>query len=235
MARWLARRPQPLRGSAPVLTVTFDDVIGSACEAGAEILHRHGALATYYVAGGLTGTLEDDRAVHSVDQLRRLHEQGHEIACHGWSHQRYTGLGAAELRADLARNRAFLAQVTGAAPSNFAYPFGAHDLRTKRLCARHFDTCRILGGGFHRRQADLANLGSWRLYGHGRQAQAWEPALRGLAGGGWAIFNTHGVEPDCGRYGCTPQDLEALLARARELGYLILNMRQALAYWRGAA
>lgn len=235
LARATSRQWLTLRGEQPVVSITFDDVIATACTAGAEILQAHGARGTYYVAGGLTGQTEDGRAAHTVEQLRSLHAAGHELGCHGWSHRRYTEFTQAQLRGDLDRNAAFVHSITGVAPENFAYPFGAYDYLTKRICAPRFQSCRVLGGGIYRDRVDLGNMGCWRLYGETRKPERWREALDGIASGGWAILNTHAVDADCGPYGCTPEDLDEVLRHATSMGALILPVSVAISHWRRRA
>lgn len=237
-SRWLARhRLQDwltITDGPPVLSVTFDDVNASACETGSALLEQQGCRGTFYVAGGLTDGVEQSRATHSAAQLGTLHAHGHELGCHGWSHRRSTALPSAELIGELERNRAFLKQLTGSdQPMDFAFPFGDYDYRTKRICGHAYRSCRITGGGMHRGRADLSLLGSYRLYGPDHEPARWRAFLGQLRPGNWAIVNTHGVEPDCGPYGATPDTLRELLARALEQGCLVLPVGQAIAHLRG--
>ena len=56
--------------------------------------------------------------------------------------------------------------------------------------------------------------------------------MRSLArSGGWLIFYTHGVKPEPGRWGCTPQQLEQLFSLARAQGCELLSVGQALEYF----
>ena len=50
-----------------------------------DLLHKTGTRATFFVVGAL--------AEKYPDLIREIHERGHEIACHGYSHSRLHELG----------------------------------------------------------------------------------------------------------------------------------------------
>jgi len=227
--RWLALAP-----GRTVVSLTFDDVIESACRTGARLLEQRGCTGTFYVAGSLGGGYEDGKPAHTADDLARLHANGHELGCHTWSHRRMSGPRQPDWQADLARNACLLESITGTPPANFAYPFGVYDFKAKRRSLRRFASCRRTGGPAHSGRADLGALNSYRLYGTGTAPGAWRQALASVASGGWLIFNTHAVEENPGAYGCTPQVLEQLLSECQARNYRILNIADALDFWRTA-
>ncbi len=70
-----------------------------------ELLSRHDTLATFFTLGWIA-----DRHPALV---RRIADQGHEIASHGWWHRRVTRCTAAEFRSEVVDSRAILEDVTG--------------------------------------------------------------------------------------------------------------------------
>jgi len=129
------RKNLTLKPSARVVSFTFDDAPRSACLAGAAILERLGARGTFYIAGGLTDKIEEGRPCHSVDDLKALHQAGHELGCHGFSHQRYDQSSAKELNAELDRNARFLQQF-GVNAANSILPIrSAHTAWAPNACA----------------------------------------------------------------------------------------------------
>jgi peptidoglycan/xylan/chitin deacetylase (PgdA/CDA1 family) len=87
------RRPISIRLQAPIVSVTFDDVPMSAYRNALPILRQHGVKATFYVATGM------GKGFLGSEQIADIHNQGHEIACHTYSHYRLStgdcdGLGA---------------------------------------------------------------------------------------------------------------------------------------------
>lgn len=147
-ARFVARNSRnrllDLRGTPPIVTFTFDDVPVSACELGASILESFGARGTFYVAGRGCGTTSaDGPACASIDQLRPIWANGHEIGCHTYSHPAVRHMAIEELKSELDRNQAALAEINGnIVLRNFAYPYGDLSLRTKRYLETRFNSCR---------------------------------------------------------------------------------------------
>ncbi len=63
------------------------------------------------------------------DELRAMHERGHEIGSHSVSHPILPLLSDAELKAEIAGSRTYLRQKLGADVDTFCYPNGDHDAR----------------------------------------------------------------------------------------------------------
>jgi polysaccharide deacetylase family protein (PEP-CTERM system associated) len=62
--------------------------------------------------------------------MRRIVEGGHEIASHGWDHQRVFTMGPEQFRADLARARATIEDASGAKVTGYRAPSFSIDART---------------------------------------------------------------------------------------------------------
>lgn len=62
--------------------------------------------------------------------MRRITEQGHELASHGWDHQRVFTMSPAEFRADTERARATLEDAGGVAVTGYRAPSFSIDART---------------------------------------------------------------------------------------------------------
>ena len=210
-SRWLSRRyiPQrlPLTGGVGVVSFGFDDAPLSACTTGAQVLERHGARGTFYIAGGLTDRMDEGHLCHSLDALRTLQAAGHELGCHGYSHVRCDLLPAARLQQELDRNAAFLGGLgVDLAELDFAYPFGGYALGCHRLYASAPD-----GVPYTERLAEAARHG------------------------GWLIVTTHEVEDTPGPWGCTPAELDAAVAAALAAGCKVLPLGAARRYWQAQA
>jgi polysaccharide deactylase family protein, PEP-CTERM locus subfamily len=70
-----------------------------------ELLGRHGARATFFTLGWI--------AQHRPDVVRAIAAAGHEIACHGYWHQRIPTLSVDAFRHDVRRSKAILEDLTG--------------------------------------------------------------------------------------------------------------------------
>ncbi len=85
-ARHSRSKPFAMRNTAPLVSFTFDDVPDSAYTNGAAVLEQHGVRGTFYIATGTLGAADSHWRVIGRDQVRALHERGHEIGCHTFSH-----------------------------------------------------------------------------------------------------------------------------------------------------
>ncbi len=224
-------RPFHLPEGQRIVTFTFDDAPDSAESNGARILEKYGVRGVYYISGGLVGTHEKDRSLISEDGCRRLGAAGHEIACHTFAHHHVPMIGLEELAADLDRNAAFLRRFTpdGEPPRDFAFPYCASSVRTRRLFADRFATCRGGGGRINRGDIDLSFLGAVEIRQPEAEAAAQTKWIDDLAENpGWLIFYTHDVSDTPTPYGCTPETFERLVAHAVESGAAVLTIRQAM-------
>jgi polysaccharide deacetylase family protein (PEP-CTERM system associated) len=79
-----------------------------------DLLARHGVRGTFFTLGWV--------AEHHPEVVRRIADAGHEVASHGYGHQRVTGLTPAEFRADVRRAKALLEDVSGAAVVGYRAP-----------------------------------------------------------------------------------------------------------------
>ncbi len=230
IARHAFTKPVTMRNSAPLVSFTFDDVPDTAYAAGAAILETQGVRGTFYVSGGLAGTVQPDWRLMSAADCLDLHRRGHEIGCHTYSHHAAQSLDAAQMEDELARNRLFFKSIADdMAPENFAYPYGSVSPARKRQVGRHFRSCRGVTGGINAGCADLALLKAVAL-SDGRTDRA---AVDGLIADtvrrrGWLIFFTHDIAARPTPFGCTPELLEHALAAARGAECVTVTIREAL-------
>lgn len=202
----------------------FDDFPRSAVEIGADLLESHGWRGTWFVAGGLMGTEHPEYGdMFEAADLARLRDAGHEIGCHTFSHIDCAQADPEEIRADCARNQAFFAAHDLPAPTSFAYPYGAVNLKAKQALRGHavarrgvqpgvqvgsaaFDLLRATGiqddlGGIARAQADLKVLSE--------------------AVSGWLIIFTHDLRDAHSPWGCTPDAFAGLLKTAADTADIV--------------
>jgi polysaccharide deacetylase family protein (PEP-CTERM system associated) len=70
-----------------------------------DLLDEKGIRATFFCLGWI--------ADHHKDLIRTIHSRGHEIACHGYSHQVIYNQNADEFKIDVSRAKATLEEITG--------------------------------------------------------------------------------------------------------------------------
>src|SRR5688572_26910641 len=105
IARLVPAKPFRLRNRRGVVTFTFDDFCVSAVEAAGSILARHGVRATYYVAGSWCGRSMNGVEYYSPRHLAAIHEAGHEVGCHTFSHLACQNVPHDVLMADWSENQ----------------------------------------------------------------------------------------------------------------------------------
>ena len=234
-SRFLARcsrsKVLTMRQSKPIVTFTFDDVPASACDVGARILEQHGARGTFYVAGSGCGSANAGGPLRAtIDELRTIWTNGHEIGCHTFSHPAVRYMSFDELDSELNRNQSVLKTINGdIVVRNFAYPYGDLSVRTKRYLETRFDSCRSSHAGFNTAVADLGALNAWPLENASldRQKVA-ELIAETVRSGGWLIFYSHDVSDKPTRFGVSPDLLELAVNAAKAAGCTLTTIAEGL-------
>ncbi len=223
-------RPAKIAWPGGVASFTFDDFPRSAWTNGGAILEKYDRRGTFYAAMGMAGTSGDLGALFDLEDLRAAHAHGHEIGCHTYRHRDCGQLVPSDIADETDRNAVALARVLGApAISNFAYPFGGVSISAKSELAMRFASCRGTGRGINHGTVDLTDLLSTSIYSRTfdreRLCQLIDDAQ---AASGWVIFYTHDVADEPSPYGCTPAELQSVVAYAAE-NMPVLPVREVLA------
>ncbi len=92
------------------------------CDAILGLFADTGIKATFFTLGWV--------AQRHPAMMRRIAQQGHEIASHGWDHARVFTLGREAFALDIARARAVLEDATGCAVTGYRAPSFSIDART---------------------------------------------------------------------------------------------------------
>ncbi len=79
-----------------------------------ELFAAHGAEATFFVLGWV--------AERHPGVVRRIHDAGHDVASHGWSHRKVHELDIGEFRREVSRSREVLEEITGQEVVGFRAP-----------------------------------------------------------------------------------------------------------------
>jgi peptidoglycan/xylan/chitin deacetylase (PgdA/CDA1 family) len=215
-----------------VVSLTFDDVPRTAVTHGVPALERFGAKATFYVSLGMFE--REPEAFIGRDEVVELERQGHEVACHTYSHYRLSDGSADGLFRDCRRNQALLADATqGAYPKNFSYPFGGVSFSAKRKLAAVYASMRGTCGGINAGRVDLNFLRANSFTRAQRDDARARLLLReAREKGGWVIFYTHGISDhlDCDS---TVDGLDALLHICAEEAVEFATVEQVLERLRG--
>lgn len=106
----------------PYVALTFDDGPSpSNTPKILDILKRHGAHATFFVAG--------ENAVNNKGILARAAAEGHEIGSHTYSHIKLTGSSDEKIEREMSRTGSIIEEATGRKPVLMRPPYGATNKR----------------------------------------------------------------------------------------------------------
>ena len=222
--------PARVEPETALVSFTFDDAPDSACRTGGELMGAHGAVGTYYIAGGLIGQRTRYWQLADERQIAELHAAGHELGGHTFSHAFLPRLPHEAILAETECNRTRLAAIVPEiALENFAFPFGYGSIAAKRTLASTFRSSRSIATGLNRGRTDLQFLRANPLIDGRMDAKTIARLLDdALARKGWVIFYGHDVVRNPSPYGCSPELLETALRAACERGIACVTVAEAL-------
>ena len=229
-AKILFRKLQKISSDCAHISFTFDDFPKTALRNGGKILQKYGLRGTFYTSFGLLGRESPSGLIAGKEDLADLLEEGHELACHTYSHCDSWSTAADDFEESIARNRRALKESFPAETfSSFSYPISEPRPGIKRVSGRHFGSCRASGQTFNLGRIDLNQLSSYFLeQAHGDLQAVQDLIDNTVACKGWLIFATHDVEMNPSRFGCTPDFFEAVVKYASESGATVLPVRDVL-------
>jgi peptidoglycan/xylan/chitin deacetylase (PgdA/CDA1 family) len=223
-------KPFTMQNRQPLVSFTFDDVPDSAYINGAAILEERDIRGTFYIAAGTCGTQDAHWRVITRDQVRALHDRGHEIGCHTFSHVNVEQFSFTEMDEECRRNRNELLQLSpDMRLANFCFPFGRLSLERKLQLQKQFNTCRGVYEGLNVGTIDLALLRVVELYDRTLTPDKLQSVLRETQKrNGWLIFYTHDVADPPSWIGCSPARLRSTVDAVQSMGLRCLPIRDAL-------
>ncbi|ROR96553.1 peptidoglycan/xylan/chitin deacetylase (PgdA/CDA1 family) [Salana multivorans] len=99
------------------LAITFDDGPGPYTEKLLDILAARDAKATFFMLGSLVGG--------RPDTVKRMVDEGHEVANHSWNHPDLRTLDAAGVASQMSRTQDAIEAASGVRPDLMRPPYGA--------------------------------------------------------------------------------------------------------------
>ena len=111
------------------IALTFDDGPHIYTAALLDLLARYSVKATFFVLG-TNGLGELDKVQQRSDAIRRMYNEGHQIASHTWSHPDLTTLSSAARREEMYRTEQVLANILGLFPTYMRTPYLAYNAET---------------------------------------------------------------------------------------------------------
>ena len=229
------RRPARPRLGAPLISFSFDDAPVTAFTTAARVLERHGARGTYFVCAGTAGQAGHIGQMGDRADILHAQAQGHEIACHTYSHLDCGQAGARTASQDIARNGRTLEAWGLPRPETFAYPYGDVGPRAKRMLAERFTLARAIHHGVIEGGVDLAQAPAVGIEGEAGEAVALHWMNQAVRRKAWLILFTHGVADGPTPYGCTTNVFERLVAEAVARDFEIVTVAEGARRMRAPA
>lgn len=230
LSRFMARDECAIELDHAIISFTFDDFPKSAATIAAKQLEARGWTGTYYTCAGLAGTKNHHGQMFDADDVLRLDQAGHEIACHTFEHLDCAKAKASEILTSIEKNaEALKAMGLERDLTSFAFPYGEASPTAKLLLAERFDALRGIRAEVNRGRSDLNLLSAVPL--DGGQAgidRACEAAQSLMQAPGWLIYYAHDVQDNPSEWGCTPDEFERVLNAAEASGAAILPVDAAL-------
>ncbi|WP_327357999.1 polysaccharide deacetylase family protein [Streptomyces sp. NBC_01304] len=112
---------------AECIALTFDGGPGPYTAKLLDVLKEKDVPATFF----LLGKKHIDR---HPDLVRRIADEGHEVANHTWTHPRLTEVDAGQVREELERTQRELVKLTGKEPTLMRPPQGRTDEDVAKIC-----------------------------------------------------------------------------------------------------
>ncbi|KAB2341393.1 polysaccharide deacetylase family protein [Actinomadura rudentiformis] len=112
---------------AKCVALTFDDGPGEHTARLLDDLKAAGGRATFFMLG--------QNVAGNEALLKRMVQEGHEVANHSWSHPEMTELSSSAVRAEVQRTNDAIQAASGVRPTMFRPPYGATDARVGRAVA----------------------------------------------------------------------------------------------------
>lgn len=115
--------PDKKTGTGPMVALTFDDGPGPYTDRILNTLQANGAKATFFMQGQNVGNYPDT--------VRKMANQGCEVANHTYAHQNLTTLDAAGIQQAVSSANNSISSVVGHGASLLRPPYGAYNSTTK--------------------------------------------------------------------------------------------------------
>lgn len=122
---------------APVIAITFDDGPNpDTTPRLLDMLKERNIKATFFMVG---------RCVVTYPQIvKRIADEGHEVANHSWSHPLLTSLGTTSVESQLRRTHDAIVKACGKAPTHYRPPYGEARFAQRKRIQETFGYSTIL-------------------------------------------------------------------------------------------
>lgn len=228
LAPYQSRRMARFKLDRPIVSFTFDDCPKSVIQSGTRKLEAQGWKSTIYIATGLLGQTNHHGLQMDAQDVMAAHDAGHEIGEHSHAHIDISELSFDKAMADISTNRQVLADMGLPPCRTFAYPFGQTTRLYKKRLAADYMGLRGITSGPMIDKVDLNQIHSTPLF----QGKRFDSALRQIkelkGRNSWLTLFTHDIVDTPTKWGCTPAQMDAVIAAVKASGAEVLTVENAI-------
>ncbi len=127
-----------------LISLTFDDGYMKHYEI-AKMLYRRGIAATFFIIAGLTEYNGEKLLASRPELIKEIHDMGHEIASHTFTHKNLTMLPPEAVEYECAKSKTILEKIVGNEVRGFAYPYGAFNKDVVNIVKNYYCYARTMG------------------------------------------------------------------------------------------
>lgn len=118
----------------PMIALTFDDGPSSYTDRLLDIFAQHGGKGTFFMVGRYVGSFPDT--------VRRMAEEGHDLANHSWSHKDLAKLNRAAITKEIMDGRNKILEISGVETKLVRLPYGSTN-KTVRAVAEETESTLV--------------------------------------------------------------------------------------------
>ena len=209
----------------PVISIVFDDGWESIYDNAFPQMETMGIKSTQYI---ITSTFENSRYM-SVEQIRHMHRNGHEIQSHTVTHPNLTELSADQLETELYSSRIMLEEITGVAVEDLAVPLGAYNPTVTAAARKWYRTLRTTQLGVNTRATfnpyEIKSPTIKTVHTTKDIKQFIEEAKQN---NGWLILTYHQIDTSGDTYAVSPDAFRAQMQAVIDSGVDVVTFGQAI-------
>jgi peptidoglycan/xylan/chitin deacetylase (PgdA/CDA1 family) len=209
----------------PLVSLTFDDGWSSIYDTVYPLLDWYNYPGTFFIFTDVIG--QEGRL--TADQLRGLHEAGHEIGSHSLNHDDLTALLPTLLEEQLSESKKILEEIIQSPVSDFAVPYGRVSPLVLKYLAKSYQSNRSLEDGYNSMSRFDPYQIKVKIVSKNTSLHDVEKWLdTAKQNNMWIVLQYQKVDRKNGVYNTNPEEFENHLKSIRERKLTVVTIRDGL-------
>ena len=212
-----------------MVTIALDDAWQTQYLNALPILQAAGIKATFYLT--TTPVQQGWNRFMTPAQVLDIAAKGHEIAGHTLTHPDLTTMSQSAIDAEVQQSRTYLQNLTGAAVTTFAFPYGLRNALVKsRIAPAGYSSARTVDlPGLNDATTDKYELRSQTVLATDALTDVTSQVDLAIARKQWLILTVHEVDVGGDLYFTTPTRLQDIVNYIRQRGVRIVTIAEGRA------